>query len=54
MNLDAIKAKLSALNNGGQEREKVDYSATFWKPEIGKSTIILYLLCMILIFHLRK
>jgi hypothetical protein len=39
MNLDAIKAKLSALNNGGQEREKVDYSATFWKPEIGKSTI---------------
>lgn len=39
MNLDAIKAKLSALNNGGQEREKVDYSATFWKPEIGKSNI---------------
>ena len=39
MNLDAIKAKLSALNNGGQEREKVDYSATFWKPENGKSTI---------------
>jgi len=39
MNLDAIKAKLSALNNSGQEREKVDYSATFWKPEIGKSNI---------------
>jgi hypothetical protein len=39
MNLDAIKAKLSALNNGGQEREKVDYTATFWKPENGKSTI---------------
>ena len=39
MNLDAIKAKLDALNSNGQEREKTDYSKIFWKPAIGKQTI---------------
>lgn len=39
MDINAIKAKLSALNNNGQEREKTDYSKIFWKPELGKQTI---------------
>ena len=39
MDLNAIKAKLSALNNNGQEREKTDYSTIFWKPELGKQTV---------------
>ena len=29
MDLNAIKAKLDALNNNGQEREKTDYSKIF-------------------------
>jgi len=39
MDLNAIKAKLDALNNNGQQKEKTDYSTIFWKPEIGKQTI---------------
>lgn len=39
MNLEAIKAKLDALNNNGQQKEKTDYSEIFWKPELGKQTI---------------
>ena len=39
MDINAIKAKLDALNNNGQEREKTDYSQIFWKPEIGKQTV---------------
>jgi hypothetical protein len=39
MNLDAIKQKLSALNNTGSEREKVDYEALFWKPTLGKHQV---------------
>ena len=39
MDLNAIKAKLDALNNNGQEREKTDYSKIFWKPELGKQTL---------------
>ena len=39
MNLDAIKAKLDALNSNGQDREKTDYSKIFWKPAIGKQTL---------------
>ena len=39
MDLNAIKAKLDALNNNGQEREKTDYSKIFWKPELGKQTV---------------
>ena len=39
MDINAIKAKLDALNNNGQDREKTDYSKIFWKPELGKQTI---------------
>lgn len=39
MNLDAIKAKLNALNNNGQEREKIDYDKIFWKPTNGKHNV---------------
>ncbi len=39
MDLNAIRAKLDALNNNGQEREKTDYSKIFWKPELGKQTV---------------
>ena len=39
MDLNAIKAKLDALNSNGQEREKIDYSKIFWKPQLGKQTI---------------
>lgn len=39
MNLDAIKAKLDALNNTGQEREKVDYTTIFWRPQEGKQMV---------------
>ena len=39
MDLNAIKAKLDALNNTGQQREKTDYSTIFWKPELGKQTV---------------
>ena len=39
MDINAIKAKLDALNNTGQEREKTDYSKIFWKPELGKQTV---------------
>ena len=38
MDLNAIRAKLDALNNNGQQREKTDYSEIFWKPELGKQT----------------
>ena len=39
MDLNAIKAKLDALNNNGQQREKTDYSTIFWKPQLGKQTL---------------
>lgn len=39
MDLSAIKAKLDALNNNNQQKEKTDYSEIFWKPEIGKHTV---------------
>ena len=39
MDINAIRAKLDALNNNGQQREKTDYSTIFWKPELGKQTI---------------
>lgn len=39
MDINAIRAKLDALNNSGQNREKTDYSKIFWTPELGKQTI---------------
>jgi hypothetical protein len=39
MDLNAIKAKLDALNSNGQDREKTDYTKIFWKPELGKQTV---------------
>jgi hypothetical protein len=39
MDLNAIRAKLDALNNTGQQRERTDYSETFWKPQLGKQTV---------------
>ena len=38
MDLQAVKNRLSQLNNGGQS-EKTDYSKIFWKPELGKQTV---------------
>ena len=32
MDINAIRAKLDALNNNGQDRENTDYSKIFWKP----------------------
>jgi hypothetical protein len=39
MNIDAIKKKLSALNNTGGERERIDYDAIFWRPVVGKHQV---------------
>ena len=39
MDLSAIRAKLDSMNNTGNNREKIDYEATFWKPPMGKSQI---------------
>lgn len=40
MDINAIKAKLAALNNNGNsEKEKVDYDKIFWKPTNGKHTV---------------
>jgi hypothetical protein len=40
MDINAIKAKLSALNNtGNNDREKVDYEKVFWKPANGKHQV---------------
>jgi len=39
MDINAIRAKLDALNNNNQQREKTDYSTIFWKPELGKQTV---------------
>lgn len=40
MDLSAIKQKLASMqNNGREDREKIDYEATFWKPGIGKHQI---------------
>ena len=36
MDLSIIKQKLSASQNKGQKREKVDYTKIFWKPKPGK------------------
>ena len=38
MDINAIRAKLDALNNNGQQ-EKTDYSEIFWKPQLGKQTV---------------
>ena len=39
MDINAIRAKLDALNNSGQQKEKTDYSEIFWKPSQGKQTV---------------
>jgi len=39
MDINAIRAKLDALNNNGQQKEKTDYSEIFWKPQLGKQTV---------------
>jgi hypothetical protein len=39
MDLSVIKQKLSASQNKGQKREKVDYSKIFFKPKPGKHQI---------------
>lgn len=39
MDLSAIRAKLDSMNTSGQQREKIDYEATFWKPPQGKSQV---------------
>ena len=39
MDLSLIKQKLSASQNKGQKREKVDYTKIFWKPKPGKYQI---------------
>ena len=39
MDLSVIKQKLSASQNKGQKREKVDYSKIFFKPKPGKYQI---------------
>ena len=54
MDINAIRAKLDALNNTGQQREKTDYSEIFWKPELGKQTVRLYRLLLILPIRLRN
>ena len=38
MDLSAIKARLSEMSSNN-DREKIDYEATFWKPTIGKHQI---------------
>jgi len=38
MDINAIRAKLDALNSDN-DREKIDFSKIFWKPEFGKQTI---------------
>lgn len=38
MDISAIRAKLDSLNNTKQG-DRTDFSAYFWKPEIGKHTI---------------
>ena len=39
MDLSIIKQKLSASQNKGQKREKIDYTKIFWKPKPGKYQI---------------
>lgn len=40
MDINAIKAKLAALNNNGtSDKEKVDFDKIYWRPTTGKSTI---------------
>jgi hypothetical protein len=39
MDINAIRAKLDALNNNNRQQEKTDYSTIFWKPELGKQTV---------------
>jgi len=39
MDLNAIKSRLTAMNNDGQKREKVDPEKTFWRPTTGKHQI---------------
>ena len=38
MNLDKVNERLASFQKP-QQREKVDYSTIFWKPELGKQTI---------------
>jgi hypothetical protein len=39
MDLSLIKQKLSASQNKGQKREKIDYTTIFWKPKAGKHQV---------------
>ncbi len=39
MDINAIRAKLDALNNNNRQQDKTDYSTIFWKPELGKQTV---------------
>lgn len=36
MDLNAIKSRLSAMNNEGQRKERVDPEKVFWRPTTGK------------------
>ena len=40
MDLNAIKDRLDQLNgNNAPQKEKVDYTKIFWKPELGKQEV---------------
>ena len=39
MDLNAIKQKLEGLQSKPQQGQKIDYSAIYWKPSIGKQQI---------------
>lgn len=39
MDLNAIQAKLNALNADSNQGEKTDYSKIFWKPQLGDQTV---------------
>jgi len=39
MDLSAIRQKLDSMSSNKQDREKIDYEATFWKPTTGKHQI---------------
>ncbi len=39
MDINAIKAKLEALNKNSNDQERVDFSKVYWKPSFGKNTI---------------
>lgn len=39
MNINAIKERLKQLNQGYDDKPKVDYKKFFWSPIVGKTTI---------------